>query len=131
VKASVRSIEIIKRADLTATVTGTPAFEAFLLGRSALAFGPGLSAWAIGRTATFSNLRTEIKDAIDNPPAEDFVIEQTAKLMSVRYPFIFDTPRLPGEPVLRLHNLQAILAGLLDHLGRERNAQFHDQQSIA
>ncbi len=124
IKASAPSIEIIKRADLTATVTGTAAFEAFLLGRSALAFGPGLSAWTIGRMATIANLRAEIQGAIAAPPSESFIVEQTAKLMSVRYPCRFDTPRLPGEPMLRRKNMQAILSGLLDHLRREHDAQL-------
>ena len=122
IKVSVPSIEIIKRAALTATVTGTAAFEAFLLGRPALAFGPGLPAWATGGMVNLADLRAEIRRAIRQPPSEEFVIKQVARLMSVRYAFIYDTSRLPGEPVLQQHNLEAFLHSLIDHIDREQMA---------
>jgi hypothetical protein len=131
IKASVPAIEVINRAALTATVTGTAAFEATLLGRPAIAFGPGLSAWTIGHIAMMANLRTEILDAINAPPSDDFVIGQVAKLMSVRYPFYFDTAGLPGEPMLRLKNMQVFLSALLDHFERERSSQLRREQSVA
>ncbi len=130
IKVSTPSIEIIKRAALTTTVTGTAAFEAFMLGRPAIAFGPGISAWATGSMATTANLRSEIVSAIASPPSENFVIDQVAKLMSVRLPFFFDTPGLPDEPMLRLHNVQQVLSGLLNHLERERGLQSRSQISI-
>jgi hypothetical protein len=119
VKTSVPSIEVIKRAILTATVTGTAAFEAFLLGRPAITLGQHLPAWAIGRVSAMAGLGSDIRNAINAPPPDDFVIEQVSKLMSVRYPFFFDTPGLPGEPVLRVPNIQQFLSALLDHLERE------------
>jgi hypothetical protein len=131
VKASVPAIEVIKRAALTVAVTGTTALEAFLLGRPALVLGGSLPAWAIGRVATMATLRSEIRSAIDSPPSDEYVIEQIAKLMSVRYPFSFSTPHLPGEPVLRLHNVQGFLAALMDHLDRESRLRKTEARSIA
>jgi hypothetical protein len=131
IKASVPAIDVINRAALTATVTGTAAFEAILLGRPAIAFGPGLSAWTIGRMAMMANLRTEILNAINEPPSDDFVVGQVAKLMSVRYPFYFDTTGLPGEPMLRLNNMQGFLSALLEHFERERSSQLRGEQSVA
>ncbi len=122
-KASVSSIEVMKRASLTATVTGTAAFEAFLLGRPSIAFGPGYSAWTIGRIAMMGNLRTEILNAINEPPTDEFIIERVAKLMSVRYPVFFDTPGLPNEPMLRPYNMRCFLAALFNHMERERTLQ--------
>ena len=121
IKASVPSLELIRRAALTVTVTGTAAFEAFLLGRPALALGRGLSAWAIGRTATLANLRIQILGAINKPMSSDFVIDQIARLMSIRYPFFFDPPHLLGEPMLRVRNMKGFLSALVDHLERERS----------
>jgi hypothetical protein len=118
-KATVPAIEVMKRAALTATVTGTAALEAFLLGRPAITFGSSISAWALGGATTMANLRAQILSAITRPPSDDFVIDQVAKLMSVRYPFYFDSTGLPGEPVLSLHNMQRLLAALLDHLERD------------
>lgn len=130
VKAAIPGIEVIKRAALTATVTGTAAFEAFLLGRPAVALGGGLSSWAIGRVPTLAGLRGEILNAINEPVSEDFVIGRVAKLMSVRYPFTFNTPHLPGEPMLRLHNMQRFLSALVDHLQRERETRPQTEQSV-
>ena len=129
IKSSVPSIEIIKRAAVTASVTGTAAFEATLLGRPAISFGAGLPAFVIGRIAMMANLRNEIADAITSPPADHLVIEKVAMLMSVRYPFYFDTVGLLGEPMLRLNNLQGFLSALLDHLERERRALNGGEQS--
>jgi hypothetical protein len=131
IKASVPSIGVIKRAALTVTITGTAAFEAFLLGQPAIALGPGISAWVLGRMSTIANLRTQILNAINQPLSDEFVIEQLAKLMSVRYAFFFDTPHLPGEPMLRLRNMQGFLSALFDHLERERGSQTTTARSIA
>jgi hypothetical protein len=46
------------------------------------------------------------------------VIERVARLMNVRYRFLFTTPHLPGEPMLRLGNMRRFLAALVDHLDR-------------
>jgi hypothetical protein len=131
VKASVPSVEVIKRAALTATVTGTAALEAFLLGRPAIALGPGISAWAIGRISGMANLRAEVVNAINKPVSDDFRIDQIAKLMSVRYTFLFTTPHHPGEPMLRLQNMQRFLSALLDHLEREGNLHKRMPRAIA
>jgi hypothetical protein len=119
IESSVPAIEIVKRAALTITVTGTATLEAFLLGRPAMALGGGLPAWATGHVPSLATLRAEIHAAIVAPPSDEFVVEQVARLLSVRYPFMFNTPHLPGEPMLRLQNLQRFLAAMLDHLQRE------------
>jgi hypothetical protein len=124
-KSPVPAVELIRRAALTVSVTGTAALEAFLLGRPASALGPGLSAWAIGRPATMGDLRTQILNAINNPVPDQYVIDQIAKLISVRYPFLFNPPHQPGEPMLRLHNMQRFLYAVLDHLEREHGAEDH------
>ncbi len=119
-KATIPSIDLIRRGLLTATVTGTAAFEAFLLGRPAIALGPGLSAWALGGPCSQAYLRDDIAQAMANSPSQDFVVNQIAKLFSVRYPFFFATAHQPGEPMLRRGNIRRFWAALVDHLERER-----------
>jgi hypothetical protein len=131
IKFAVPSLELIRRAALTVTVTGTAGFEAFLLGRPALALGPGLSAWALGSVSNLADLRTQILRAIDEPLSDNFVIDQVARLVSTRYPFFFDTPHLPGEPVLRESNMKGFLNALFDHLERERSFQAQGNASVA
>ena len=119
----VPSTELIRRAALTATVTGTAALEAFLLGRPAMALGPGLSAWCLDGVAPLGDLRARMAAAIDHPIPDEAVIERIATLLSARYPFFFATPHLPGEPMLRRGNIRAFWTAILDHIAREQQAK--------
>jgi hypothetical protein len=117
-KCSIPSIELVRRAAATITVTGTAALEAFLLGRPALTLGTAVPTWVLDGATDLRNLRAEIRRAIDQPPSDELVIERVARLMNVRYRFLFTTPHLPGEPMLRLGNMRRFLAALVDHLDR-------------
>ena len=96
-KYTMNSRDLIRRASLTCAVTGTAAFEAFLLGRPAIALGPGLSHWALGCGDASGSLREEIAARIDRPIPDQAVIERVATLLSVRYPFLFVSPYLSGR----------------------------------
>jgi hypothetical protein len=126
VPSTMPSQTLIERAALTATVTGTAALEAFLLGRPAIALGPALPGWALGRRASLEHLRAELARAMAQPSVDDFVTDQVARLMSVRYPFYFSTAHMAGEPMLRRGNMRRFLAALMDHLRREREYRASD-----
>jgi len=111
IKASVPAIEVINRAALTATVTGTAAFEATLLGRPRLLLAR-LSAWTIGHIAMMANLRTEILDAIMHRLPMILSSGRVAKLMSVRYPFYFGHVRVCRRTDVRLKNMQVFFVRL-------------------
>jgi hypothetical protein len=117
-KYTIDSRDIILRASLTCSVTGTALLEAFFLGRPGFAFGPGLGHWAMGCAGATRSLRDEIAARIDMPIPNQTVVERVATLLSVRYPFLFLSPFYPGEPVLRRGNMRRMYAGLLDHLTR-------------
>ena len=120
---AISSVDLIKRAELTATVTGTAALEAFLLGRPAIALGPGISAWALGGVAPLGDLRARIAAEIRNPATDDVVVERIATLLSARYPFFFATPHMPGEPMLRRGNIRAFWSAIVDHIARAEQAK--------
>jgi hypothetical protein len=120
IKVTTPSTELIRRAALTVTVTGTAAFEAFLLGRPAMVLGPGMPAWVRGGVTSLGDLRKRIVEAIDHPLPDDFVIEQIAKLLDVRNPFFCATAHMPGEPMLRRGNIRRFWAAIVDHLERDR-----------
>ena len=117
------SLELVKRAALTATVTGTPALEAFLLGRPAMLLGPAIPSWLIGPHPPDNDVRAAIAGAIGKFPEDAFIIERLAQLLSVRYPFAYGSAHEPGEPVLRRGNMRRMWEALKDHLERERRAQ--------
>jgi Capsule polysaccharide biosynthesis protein len=119
VNIGIPSIDLIKLAALTATVTGTAALEAFILGRPAIALGPGLSAWMLGKVTTLGSLADDIAAAITRPPSETQVVDQVAKLISVQYPFFFATPYMAGEPMLRRGNIRRFWSALVNHLERD------------
>lgn len=117
-KYTLNSREIIQRASLTCVVTGTALFEAFLMGRPALALGPGIAHWALGCGGATGSLRDQIAERIDNPVPDQTVIERVAMLLSVRYPFLFVSPFYPGEPMMRRGNLRRMYEAMLDHIKR-------------
>jgi hypothetical protein len=120
---AISSLELVKRASLTATVTGTAALEAFLLGRPAMLLGPAIPSWLIGPHPPTNDVRAAIAAAIDNPPSDEFIIERLAQFLSIRYPFVYGSAHEPGEPVLRRGNMRRIWEALKDHLERERQAK--------
>jgi hypothetical protein len=123
VKPSMSSLELVKRAALTATVTGTAALEAFLLARPAILLGPAIPSWLIGAHPPGNDVRAAIAGAIDNPPSDEFIIDRLAQLLSVRYSFVYGSAHEPGEPVLRRGNMRAMWDALKDHLRREAEAK--------
>jgi hypothetical protein len=122
-KVSMSSLELVKRAALTATVTGTAALEAFLLGRPAILLGPAIPSWLIGPHPPANDVRAAIAAAIDNPPSDEFIIERLAQFLSVRYPFVYGSAHEPGEPILRRGNMRCMWEALKDHLERERQVK--------
>jgi len=128
-KATMSPIDLIQRATLTATVTGTAAFEAFLLGRPAIALGRGLSAWLLNAVTPIGSLRERIRTTVEQPISDETVVDRLAKLISVRYPFFFATAHMPGEPMLRRGNIRRFWAALVDHLARDSAASRRSTQS--
>jgi hypothetical protein len=122
-KSTIPSIDLIRHALVTVSVTGTAVLEAFLLGRPALALGAALPSWVTAAQAHLHSLRSNLAAAIAQPPSEEEIIDRIAKLMSVRYPFYYGTAHSPGEPMLRRDNMRRFWMALNDHLDRERSAQ--------
>ncbi len=130
-KVTIPSLELVKRAALTATVTGTAALEAFLLGRPAILLGPAIPSWLIGPHPPANDVRAAIAGALDNPPNEEFIIERVAQFLSAQYPFAYGSVHEPGEPVLRRGNMRRMWEALKDHLERERLAKEKIDTSAA
>jgi len=122
-RVSMSSLELVKRAALTVTVTGTAAFEAFALGYPALLLGQQLPSWLIGPPSPARDVRAAMAATIDKRPTDDLIIERFAQLISVRYPFLYGSAHEPGEPVLRRGNMRRMWEALKDHLERERRAE--------
>jgi hypothetical protein len=110
------SMELIRRAELTISVTGTATFEAFLSGCPSITLGTNLVAKYIGGVTPISALKERILNLCGKTIPDEAVISGLAELFSVRYEIVFKTPGEAKEPVLRTSNIQAILHALRRHI---------------
>lgn len=117
--------EIIDRAAVTVSVTGTATFEAFIAGQPAIALGPGLAAWSLGGPTGIGELRGRLRERIGNPHPDSVVVDRIATLLSVRHAVFWGTPHMPGEPMLRRGNMQRLLSAILDHVALAQPSTRH------
>lgn len=112
------SLELVKRAGLTISVTGTATLEAFLLGRRAVTLGSSLVSGFLGGVCSLHSLPERITTdfGVDIPHCE--VVSGVASLFSARYEVMFGSPGTPGEPVLRRNNIKCLTQAFLDHVRR-------------
>jgi hypothetical protein len=109
------SREIVKRALVTVSVTGTAIFEAFIYGRPAICLGGSLVAKYIGGITQISLLKDRLRKLSGISVAEEVIVSGIAELVSCRYGIVFRTPGEVGEPVLRESNIRAIISALKHH----------------
>ena len=111
---------LIERAGMTISVTGTSTLEAFLLGRPALALGPTLIAGYLGGVCAIGQLAARIAANFERTIPDGDIFRAVAEILSVRYDFVFRTPGLPNEPILRRRNIERLLAAILEHIARDQ-----------
>jgi Capsule polysaccharide biosynthesis protein len=104
--------ELIKRAAVTVSVTGTSTLEAFLLGRPSLALGGMFASGYFGGVTPLSRLAQRLRQAISSPPKDAAVIKAVAEVMAVARPFSVFALQLPGDPVYSEGNIRELLAAL-------------------
>lgn len=99
------SAEIVKRALITISVTGTATFEAFLLGKPSITLGNAFFSEAIGGICDLRDLRAKIAEKLNTSIPGADVTHFLARVFSVRCEVVFGSPGIPGEPVLRAGNV--------------------------
>ncbi len=109
---------LVERAACTVSVTGTATLEAFLLGKPSLSLGSNIISDYLGGACPIEALNERLRAVIAHPPGDEKIAEAIAEILSVRYDCQFASPGLPGEPVLRRHNIERFLTALLDHIRR-------------
>lgn len=112
------SLELIKRAQLTISVTGTAVFEAFLLGRPSLALGGCFIAEYLGGVCPIDQLAARIRHVIGTRIDDEFVVNALAEIHSVRYECVFRPADEPGFHGNRPENIKRLLNAILLHVER-------------
>ena len=117
---SLPSLDLIRRAGMTISVTGTATFEAFLLGRPSLVLGGSFIADYLGGVCSIEDLPDRIAQGLRQPPTDEQIVEAIAEVMSVRYGCIFRPPDEAGQLATRPSNIRRLLHAVLDHIDNLR-----------
>ncbi len=116
------SLELIKRAGLTISVTGTATLEALLLGRRAITLGGSLVSGMLGGVCCLGDLESRIAREFDSHIPDAEVRTAIATFFNVRYEVWFGSPGTSGEPVLRRKNIGRLTEAFYDHCRRVKDS---------
>ncbi len=111
-------LEIVKKAGLTISVTGTATLEAFLLGRSAITLGSSLVSASLGGVCPIDALPDRIATTLNCTISDNEILSFLARLFDVHHNVIWGSPGIPGEPVLREGNIVRFANGFFNHCHR-------------
>lgn len=114
------SRDIVQRAALTISVTGSAAFEAFLLGRPSLVLGPCFFAEFLGGVTGIDGLADKMRRRMADCVADEDIVEAIGRAYACISPFLFMAPDYGygAKYALRRANLSAFLAAFKDHLAQ-------------
>lgn len=115
---SLPSLELVKRAGLTISVTGTATLEAMLLGRRALTLGNSLVSRFLGGVCSLDGLTKRIETDFGAELAPTELVSAVASIQSAKYEVEFGSPGTPGEPILRRKNIERLTHAFFDHARR-------------
>lgn len=126
---SLPSIDVIKKASLTISVTGTACLEAFLLGKPSLHLGRVFFTDWIYKFDNFSDFKKVLKEAIDSRevPMEK-IVDLVSKVFSVGDDFILYSPNDPytnTDQLMNKRNINKFLEGLLAHIQQLKTCTSH------
>jgi hypothetical protein len=122
IHSGVSGREMVLRADLTISVTGTSTLEAFLLGKPSLTLGNMFASRYFGGVTPLLDLDRSIREAIAHPPTDEAVIKAAAEIMTIARPFSVFGLGMPGDPVFTENNVRNLLLALEDSV-RARHRQ--------
>jgi hypothetical protein len=114
IHSSLSGRELIQRAALTISVTGTSTLEAFLLGKPSLTLGNMFASKFLGGVTPLLGLDERIRHVIANPPTDDYVIRSVAEIMTISRPFSVFGLGMEGDPVFTEKNIANMLAAVED-----------------
>jgi hypothetical protein len=117
------SVELIRRASLTAGITGTASLEALLLGKPSLLLAKTFFEPWVPRLRSFDQFDRTILKAMqeDRDTIQKRAVDCVARVLEAGYDFILWDPYNPDlDPryTMNWRNIENFLNGLIDHLRR-------------
>lgn len=110
--------EIIRRADLTISVTGTAAFEAFLTGRPSLVMGPTFFTEFLGGQCGLDELPLRIRQRMGRTVPDSEIITALARIYSVSSGFYGRAPGEVGGAMMTKNNIDEYWRAFITHTDR-------------
>jgi capsular polysaccharide biosynthesis protein len=121
------SRELIQRAALTVSVTGTATLEAYLLGRPSLCLGPTFFSEFLGGVCGMDELPRRIRELMGKSIPDPVIIDAIAKVYSVCKPYELRCPYDPntGRMIMGTRNISNFLDALIEHIQRTDDPMCH------
>jgi hypothetical protein len=113
----VNTKEIMKKAKLISTITGTIGLESIMNDKPILMFGPTFFSHLVKRYDSYLNLKNDIYDLIYNfkPLSKDQKIIEIAKLYNISYNFMLFDP-IANPEVMEKGNIKNFAFAIKDHI---------------
>jgi Ni/Co efflux regulator RcnB len=112
VKSSASGRELIEKAAVTISVTGTSTLEAFLLGKPSLTLGGMFGSKFLGGITPIDQLSRRIREVLAKPPGDEEIVAAVAEIMTRSRPFSIFGLGMAGDPVFTENNVRNMLAAL-------------------
>ena len=115
---------LIEKAKLIATITGTIGFEAWMMDKPALLFGPSFFSHLVYRYDSYRNFKQALEKMIfeHQPMSKSQKIVELAKIYNISFPTVVHDP-LMCEKVMEVGNIKNFVKGLLEHINRLKTYQ--------
>jgi hypothetical protein len=116
--------EIILRAGLTISVTGTAAFEAFLYGKASIVMAPTFFSKLLGGHCGIDQLRKRIVDILDARISDEVILNGIQDIYSCSADFIGRSPEEANGAMMRTRNVTAFWQEFKSHIRRLESHDF-------
>lgn len=112
------SMELVKRASLTVSVTGTATLEAFLLGKSSLNLGDTFFSELLGGKCELCDISGTINKAIERKLTDSEIVSGIARIFSVTAPFLLTSPEAgeAGKITMSKENIRTFVKQLARYI---------------
>ena len=121
IKYDIDTQEIIKKASLTISVTGTAAFEAFLNGKPSIVMGPVFFSKFLGGECSIDQLKARISEKINFVVPDDQILDALTQVYSVSSEFYGRAPGEVGGKMMTRKNVINFWSAFLNHMDKQVN----------